>query len=72
MIVRSDLPRGLQAAQIVHAAGESARERVDEGTHAVVLVAQDEAALEAVRKRLVLACVPHVAIVEPDAPGRAS
>ncbi|MHB8107880.1 MAG: peptidyl-tRNA hydrolase [Candidatus Cryosericum sp.] len=66
--MRGDLPRGLQAAQIVHASGESVRERVHEGTHAVVLVAPDEAHLEAVRKRLVLACIPHVAITEPDAP----
>ena len=37
-------------------------------THAVVLVAENESALESIRQRLVLACVPHVAIREPDAP----
>jgi len=66
--VRADLPRGLQAAQIVHAAGESVREKVPGDTHAVVLTTPSEESLEAVRVRLVRACVPHVAIREPDAP----
>ena len=67
MIVRLDLPRGLQAAQIVHAAGESAH-GVTDTTHAVVLTVPHEQALEAVHKRLVSAGIPHAAIREPDAP----
>ena len=71
MIVRVDLPRGVQAAQLVHAAGESAstaRGRLPSDTHAVVLGVCDEAELKSVRERLVLACLPHVVIVENDEP----
>lgn len=36
------LPRGLLAAQVVHAAGESSPGDLPEGTHAVVLAAEDQ------------------------------
>lgn len=45
IIVRADLPRGLQSAMIVHAAGESVPETVPEGTYAVVLAVANERAL---------------------------
>jgi hypothetical protein len=66
--VRSNLPRGLQAAQIVHAAGESIREPVDEGTHAIVLTVRDELALALLADRLHAGGVSFVRIHEPDPP----
>jgi peptidyl-tRNA hydrolase len=68
VIVRADLPRGMQAAQLVHAAGESSPGDLAEGTHAVVLTARNEAELVELERRLDLAGVAHVAIREPDAP----
>jgi hypothetical protein len=69
VIVRADLTLGLLAAQVVHAAGESAVLRAPpEGTHAVVLAAMDEAELLRVRDDLLGASVPHVAVVEDEAP----
>lgn len=65
MVVRADLPIGLLAAQVVHAAGESGP--AASGTHAVVLaVSKNE--LEGLQARLLAAEVPHRAIVENDAP----
>lgn len=68
VVVRSDLPRGLQAANIVHAAGESAPGDLPEGTRAVCLTAPDEATLAAVADKLRAAGVALKAIHEPDAP----
>ena len=67
-MVRADLPKGLQAAQVVHATGESLEERHPEGTYAVVLTARDELALTLLAERLEAAQVPLVRIHEPDAP----
>jgi peptidyl-tRNA hydrolase len=69
VIVRDDLPRGVLAAQVVHAAGESALlgGRLPPGTHAVVLGASG-ARLLALEQALVGAGVPHAAIREPDPP----
>jgi peptidyl-tRNA hydrolase len=66
VIVRSDLPRGVQAAQIVHAAGESVEARVPEGTYAVVLAVPDERALVRLADQLRQAAVPFTVIFEPD------
>lgn len=68
MVVRSDLPRGVLAAQVVHAAGESSPGGLPEGTNAVVLACPTEAALRDVADRLARAGVPHVRVEEPDAP----
>lgn len=68
VIVRSDLPRGIQAANIVHAAGESSPGGLPAGTHAIVLVVPDESALRAMSARLQLAQVAFVACEEPDPP----
>ncbi len=68
MIVRSDLRLGLQAAQIVHAAGESAGGDVPEGTHAVVLSVPSEEALLGVAEDLHYADIPYKLIIEPDLP----
>ena len=68
MVVRGDLPRGIQAANIIHAAGESSPGNLPSGTHAVCLVVPDELALRAVADRLGAAHVPFVSSVETDAP----
>lgn len=69
-IVRRDLPPGVLAAQLVHAAGESAQEvKVPPNTCAVVLAVPDETALLAVEKRLQEALIDGVtSIREPDEP----
>ena len=68
VVVRSDLPIGFLAAQIVHAAGESAHDTVPPNTNAVVLAVQDENTLALLERQLKERCVPHVAVREPDAP----
>ena len=68
MIVRGDLPRGLQAAMLVHAAGESSPGNMSDGTYAVVLKARDEVHLAAEADRLERAGVRLVRVHEPDAP----
>lgn len=67
VIARADLPLGVLAAQIVHAAGESSGE-VPSGTHAVCLAVPDEDSLERLCERLLRYDIPFVAIREPDAP----
>jgi hypothetical protein len=66
--VRADLPPGTQAANLVHAAGESSPGDLEAGTLAVVLVARDEAHLRQLAARMKAAGVAHVLITEPDAP----
>jgi len=56
------------AAQLVHAAGESAPGGLPTGTHAVVLGVENEAALHEVERRLFQFDVPCHAIREPDEP----
>ncbi|HEY2589036.1 MAG TPA: peptidyl-tRNA hydrolase [Tepidisphaeraceae bacterium] len=70
MIVRSDLPIGFLAAQIVHAAGESSGSKLEPGTNAIVLSVRTEAALAVVARQLETRGIPHVAVHEPDAPYR--
>lgn len=69
--VRVDLPVGALTAQLVHAAGESARQapELPSDTHAVALAARDEADLLALEAQLVAAGIPHRAIREPDMAG---
>jgi len=66
--VRSDLPRGIQAANIVHGAGESSPGNLPSGTHAVCLTVPSEEALHEVADRLGAAGIPFVSIIEVDAP----
>jgi len=71
VIVRRDAPVGVQAAMIVHAAGESAQLRgaaaASPPTHAVALSAS-EAELRALARALAVAGVRHVFVREPDEP----
>jgi hypothetical protein len=68
VIVRADLPFGVAAAQIIHAAGESSPGRLPRGTYAVALAARDEAELSAIEARLRRAGVRLKAIRESDPP----
>ena len=66
--MRNDLPAGVAAAQIVHAAGESSPGNLPEGTFAVVLGVSNESVLYDLAERLQRADIKHVTIVEVDAP----
>ncbi|MCC6995884.1 MAG: hypothetical protein IT370_14845 [Deltaproteobacteria bacterium] len=66
--MRRDLPLGMIAAQLIHAAGESSPGGLASGTRAVALMVEDEAALRALAQSLVRWGVPHVQIREPDPP----
>lgn len=58
----------MQAAQVVHAAGESSPGNLDPGTFAVVLAVPNERALLDVAARLERERVAFVHVHEPDAP----
>jgi len=66
--VRSDLPQGFLASQVVHAAGESSPGNLPEGTHAIVLAVPDIRRLLETRRALEDAGIPHKLICEPDPP----
>jgi hypothetical protein len=65
-IVRADLPRGVLAAQLIHAAGESGP--AEPGTYAVALAASNERQLANIELRLQFEGTPHRSIREPDPP----
>ncbi len=67
-IVRADLPLGVLAAMLIHAAGESSPGGLPSGTHAVALAAEDEDHLLKIERRLVFSRIDHTAIREPSAP----
>ena len=62
--MRSDLPRGVLAAQVVHAAGESGPAKP--GTYAVVLGAPSSEALGALSERLDRFSIKHHKVVEAE------
>lgn len=66
VIVREDLPKGVLAAHVAHAAGESGP--APPGSIAVVLGVSNEAELLAIDARLTARCVPHVLITENAGP----
>lgn len=68
VIIRADLPRGVQIAQTIHAAGESVAGPVPPTTHAVALEAADEAELLDLEAKLKHLGIQFVAIREIDAP----
>ena len=65
-MVRRDLPRGIQAAQIAHAAGESSPGDLPWNTHVVVLEVASEQELLELNQRL--NGIERVVIREPDEP----
>lgn len=62
------MPLGFQAAQIVHAVGDSVQEPHQPGTNAVVLSVSSELEIRVVAKKLQLAGIPHTIIQEIDMP----
>jgi hypothetical protein len=52
VILRRDLPHGLQVAQAIHAAGESSPGNLADGTYAIALAVADEPALLREAERL--------------------
>ena len=68
MIVRADLPLGVLAAQLVHAAGESSPGNLPPSAYAIVLAVPDESALTRLAVRLGATGVRFKAIREPDVP----
>lgn len=68
VIVRADLPIGIIAANIAHAAGESSPGDIQQGTHAIVLAVPNETALKALLARLTLSGLAWSAVYEPDPP----
>ena len=68
VIVRADLSRGVQSANIVHAAGESSPGNLPDGTIAVCLTAPNEEALRTFEAKLASAGVAFRSIVETDGP----
>jgi hypothetical protein len=72
VIVRADLPRGIQAAQIIHAAGESSPGKLPDGTFAIALSVPDEAALvrecDRLRGRGFVEQPPSAELTEPPEP----
>lgn len=64
VIVRADLPHGMQVAQTIHAAGESAQGVLPEGTYAVALHVAGETELENLLYKLCAARIPYVAVME--------
>jgi len=67
-ITRADLPHGVQAAQLIHAAGESSPGNLDSRTFAFALVVNNEEELKNLSYDLFMAGIPHKSILEPDAP----
>jgi len=68
VIVRADLPRGVQAAMIAHAAGESSPGNLPKETFAFVLAVPNRDALEGLAAKLAASGIAHARIEEPDAP----
>lgn len=68
-ITRRDLPRGVQAAQLIHAAGHSSPgSELPHGTLAIALTCADEVELCDLYRKLRMSGIRAVAINEPDSP----
>jgi hypothetical protein len=67
-IVRDDLPKGAQAAQLIHAAGESSPGNLPPHTFAIALAARDEEHLKQISWELFKNKIKHKLIFEPDPP----
>jgi hypothetical protein len=65
-VIRCDLPRGVQAAQVAHAAGAFGPHPPE--THVVILAVPDESTLKALSTKMAAAGLPHKLVDEPDEP----
>ncbi len=68
VIVRADLPRGNQAAPLIHAAGHSSPGDLDDTTYAVALTVKDEASLRSLAATLRAFGLLHHLEIENDPP----
>ncbi len=68
VLVREDLPVGVQFAQTIHATGESCEGPLPTGTYAVALGVKNEDHLLQKAALLWEAEIPHTVIYEPDSP----
>ncbi len=68
MIVRADLPHGIQSAMIIHASDESPPDKPVPGTYAIALTCADEVSLARQAARLEQAGIAFTRIYEPDPP----
>ena len=68
VIVRAGLPLGVMAAQIIHAAGESAAGLPDSNTRALAVEARSDGEMYETLDRIRERGLAHVEIHEPDAP----
>jgi len=66
VITRADLPRGVQAAQIAHAAGSAGRH--PPGTYVVVLMVPDEISLRRLARKFEERDIAHELVTESDLP----
>lgn len=67
-ITRADIPHGLQAAMLIHAAGESSPGDLPPHTYAIALTCKDEKELDILSRKLDVAGIRHSRIIENDAP----
>lgn len=67
-ITRADIPAGLQAAQLIHAAGESSPGNLPTHTYAIALTCADEKSLSDLSFELFKLGIRHHRIIENDAP----
>lgn len=67
-LTRADIPHGNQAAQLIHAAGESSPGNLPPHTYAIALVAENELHLREIGWRLVKAGIVPKLVFENDAP----
>jgi hypothetical protein len=66
VIIRSDLPHGVQLAQTIHAAGESCDGPLPTGTYAIALSVDSEFSLHELAAKLWAGEIPHRVIIETD------
>ena len=67
-ITRADLPTGIQAAMLIHAAGESSPGSLPPHTYAIALTCKTEHDLNELSFKLFQAGISHRRILESDAP----
>lgn len=67
-VTRADIPFGVQAAQLIHAAGQSVESKVPDGTYAIALHVQNEVELRKLSAKLTGAAIDHALIIEVDKP----
>lgn len=68
IVVRADLPHGVQVAQTAHAAGESVQRPLPEGTIVVALAVPNEGSLRRVAEALGKQSLTYKLIVENEGP----